>query len=89
MTINLKLTNPGTLLSCAAEVAAAPRQGTGMRMPVSAHEIRGTRRVVRRWATSDVVFGIAGVVAARTQADVDLPVVKQFRVPSSIRERSS
>ena len=67
MTINMTLTNPGTRLSCAAEVAVAQRPGTGVF--ASAHEIRGTRRVTRRWA--------------------DLPTIKQFRVPLSIRERSS
>ncbi|WP_329051619.1 hypothetical protein OG738_05070 [Amycolatopsis sp. NBC_01488] len=81
----MSLTNPGTRLSCAAEVAAAQRPGTGV--SVSAHEIRGMRRVERRWATGDVVFGTQGVLAAYPQAD--LPTIKQFRVPSSIRERSS
>lgn len=85
MTINMTLTNPGTRLSCAAEVAAAQRPGTGV--SVSSHEIRGMRRVERRWATGVVVFGTQGVLAAYPQAD--LPTVKQFRVPSSIRERSS
>ena len=85
MTINLTLTNPGTRLSCAAEVAVAQRPGTGM--PVSAHEIRGMRRVERLWATGDVVFGTQGVDAAYPQAD--LPTIKQFRVPLSLRERSS
>jgi hypothetical protein len=81
----MTLTNPGTRLSCAAEVVAAQRPGTGL--PVSAHEIRGMRRIERRWATGDVVFGTQGVLAAYPQAD--LPTIKQFRVPSSIRERSS
>ncbi len=85
MTINLTLTNPGTRLSCAAEVAAAQRPGTGV--SVSAHGIRGMRRIERRWATGVVVFGTQGVLAAYPQAD--LPTVKQFRVPLSIRERSS
>jgi hypothetical protein len=86
MTINMTFTNPGTRLSCAAEVAAAQRPGTGV--SVSAHEVRGTRRVMRRWTTGDVVvFGTQGVLAAYPQAD--LPTIKQFRVPSSIRERSS
>ena len=87
MTINMTLTNPGTLLSCAADAAAAQRQGT--RVSVSAHEIRGLRRVERRWTTGDVVFGMARVLAVYPQADVDLPTIKQFRVPLSIRERSS
>ncbi|MBE8525532.1 hypothetical protein ILP97_50025 [Amycolatopsis sp. H6(2020)] len=85
MTINMTLTNPGTRLSCAAEVAAAQRPGTGV--SVSAHGIRGMRRVERRWATGVVVFGTQGVLAAYPQAD--LPTIKQFRVPLSIRERSS
>ena len=51
------------------------------------HEIRGVRRVERRWATGVVVFGTQGVLAAYPQAD--LPTIKQFRVPLSIRERSS
>ena len=85
MTINMTLTNPGTRLSCAAEVAAAQRPGTGV--SVSAHGIRGVRRVERRWATGVVVFGTQGVLAAYPQAD--LPTIKQFRVPLSIRERSS
>ncbi|MGW3998463.1 hypothetical protein [Amycolatopsis sp. NPDC004772] len=85
MTINMTLTNPGTRLSCAAEVAAAQRPGTDVF--ASAHEIRGMRRVSRRWATGVVVFGTQGVVAAYPQAD--LPTIKQFRVPLSIRERSS
>jgi hypothetical protein len=85
MTITMTLTNPGTRLSCAAEVAAAQRPGTGV--SVSAHEIRGMRRIERRWATGDVVFGTQGVLAAYPQAD--LPTIKQFRVPLSLRERSS
>jgi hypothetical protein len=86
MTINLTLTNPGTRLSCAADVAAASRPGTGVL--VSAHEIRGMRRVERRWTTGGVVvFGTQAVLAAYPQAD--LPTIKQFRVPLSIRERSS
>ncbi|MEU8637968.1 hypothetical protein AB0C38_37790 [Amycolatopsis sp. NPDC048633] len=81
----MTLTNPGTRLSCATEVVAVQRPGTGL--PVSAHEVRGMRRVERRWTTGDVVFGTQGVLAAYPQAD--LPTIKQFRVPSSIRERSS
>jgi len=91
MIINMTLTNPGTRLSCAAEVAAAQRPGTGLfagTVFASAHEeIRGMRRVSRRWATGVVVFGTQGVLAAYPQAD--LPTIKQFRVPLSIRERSS
>ena len=85
MTINMTLTNPGTRLSCAAEVAAALRPGTDVSS--SAHGVRGMRRVERRWATGVVVFGTQGVLAAYPQAD--LPTIKQFRVPLSIRERSS
>ncbi|MEV6880014.1 hypothetical protein [Amycolatopsis sp. NPDC051128] len=86
MTINMTLTNPGTRLLCAVEAAAVQRPGTGV--SVSAHEVRGTRRVMRRWTTGDVVvFGTGRVLAAYPQAD--LPTIKQFRVPLSIRERSS
>ncbi|WP_284750533.1 hypothetical protein [Amycolatopsis sp. RTGN1] len=81
----MTLTNPGTRLSCAAEAAAAQRPGTGM--PVSVHQTQVVRRVERRWATGDVVFGTQGVLAAYPQAD--LSTIKQFRVPLSIRERSS
>jgi hypothetical protein len=81
----MTLTNPGTRLSCAAEVAVAQRPGTSV--SVSAHGVSGMRRVERRWATGVVVFGTQGVLAAYPQAD--LPTIKQFRVPSSIRERSS
>jgi len=71
MIINMTLTNPGTRLSCAAEVAAASRPGTGLfagTASVSAHEIRGMRRDSRRWATGVVVFGTQGVLAAYPQA---------------------
>jgi len=81
----MTLTNPGTSLSCAAKVPAAQRPGIDV--PVSAHEIQVMRRVERRWATGDVVFGTQGVLAAYPQAD--LSTIKQFRVPLSLRERSS
>lgn len=86
----MTLTNPGTRLSCAAEVAVVQRPGTSAfsnAVSVSAHEVRGMRRVERRWATGDVVFGTQGVLAAYPQTD--LPTIKQFRVPLSLRERSS
>ena len=70
MTINMTLTNPGTRLSCAAEVAAAQRPGTGV--SVSAHEVRGTRRVMRRWTTGDVVvFTDATLMAIAEQRPAD------------------
>ncbi|MFE0025536.1 hypothetical protein [Amycolatopsis sp. NPDC059021] len=88
MISNMKLTNPGTLLSCAANTAQAQRQGTDVF--VSAHAIRGTRRIERLWATVDTTFVTATAEAgAYPQVVVDLPTIKQFRVPLSIRERSS
>jgi hypothetical protein len=87
MISNMKLTNPGTGLS-ACGVMAAPRQGTDV--STSAHALFGTHRVER----SGGIFGInlvktAAVVGAYPQVDADLPTIKQFRVPLSIRERSS
>ena len=87
MIINSTLTNQGTGLSCAADAAPATRQGTGL--PVSAHAIRGMRRDERRWTTSDIAFRNVAVLCGYSQVDVDVPTVKQFRVPLSIRERSS
>ncbi|SEP48000.1 hypothetical protein [Amycolatopsis saalfeldensis] len=87
MISNMKLTNPGTGLSTCG-VMAAPRQGTDV--STSAHAPFGTHRVER----SRGIFGItlantAAVVGAYPQVDADLPTIKQFRVPLSIRERSS
>ncbi len=88
MTINMMLTNPGTRLSCIAEVPQAQRQGTFM--PVSILSARGTERLNRRWVTADETFAHTAVFGGGyTQGAVDLPVIKQFRVPLSIRERSS
>jgi hypothetical protein len=87
MNINLTLTNPGTLMSCAGDVTRGKRQGSGL--PVSAQSIRGTHRTERFGATAGTNFAIAAVVGAYPQADVDLPTIKQFRVPLSLRERSS
>ncbi|MDT8915828.1 hypothetical protein [Amycolatopsis sp. PS_44_ISF1] len=92
MISNMKLMNSGTGLSlCGASacgVSAAPRQGTGV--SASVHAQFGPRRVERTQAT----FGIdlvkaAAVIGAYPQVDADLPTIKQFRVPLSIRERSS
>jgi hypothetical protein len=88
MIINSTLTNRGIRLLCVAEAAPSRRQGTGL--PVSAHGIRGMRRVERRWTTTDRAFGNAGLSAAYPQVVVDVPTVKQInRVPLSIRERGS
>lgn len=88
MTINMMLTNPGTRLSCIAEVPQAQRQGAFM--PVSVLSARGAQRLNRRWATTDETFAHATAFGGGyTKVAVDLPVIKQFRVPLSIRERSS
>ena len=84
----MTLTNQGTGLSCAEVISSAPRLGTGL--PVSAHENRGMRRLGLRWATTDFTLRAPATVnAAYPQVEVDVPTIKQFRVPLSIRERSS
>ena len=88
MTINMMLTNPGTTLSCIAEVPQAQRQGTFV--PESILAARGTLRLNRRWATADETFAhTTALGGGYSKVAVDLPVIKQFRVPLSIRERSS
>jgi hypothetical protein len=87
MISNQMLTNLGTGLSTCG-VMAATRQGTGVSTGVDAPF--GTHRVERDRGT----FGItlvknAAVIGAYPQVDADLPTIKQFRVPLSIRERSS
>ncbi|MFC3448858.1 hypothetical protein [Amycolatopsis speibonae] len=88
MTINKMLTKPGTRLSCVAEVPQAQRQGTFM--PVSILAARGTRRLdLSRIAADETFTHAAAFGGAYVNGGVDLPVIKQFRVPLSIRERSS
>ncbi|EME53239.1 hypothetical protein [Amycolatopsis decaplanina] len=88
MTINMMLTNPGTRLSCVAEVPQAQRQGTFV--PVSILAARGAKRFGLSWIAADETFSHAATLGgAYVNGDVDLPVIKQFRVPLSIRERSS
>ncbi|WP_020633832.1 hypothetical protein [Amycolatopsis alba] len=88
MTIKMMLTNPGTRLSCVAEVPQAQRQGTFM--PVSILAARGTQRFDLSWIAADETFTHAAALGgAYVNGGVDLPVIKQFRVPLSIRERSS
>ncbi|WP_033290333.1 hypothetical protein [Amycolatopsis jejuensis] len=81
MTSNTKLTIPGTGLP----VCSTLRQDTGVFM--AAH-FGGTRRVERTWTRDGIALASAAVVAY-PQVDADLPTIKQFRVPLSIRERSS
>jgi hypothetical protein len=86
---------PGTPLSCAAEAVATARRGTGMRwLALGAFVPRGRKHVFG----SAVVETAAKTVqrddaVANGQAYVrltaDLPTIKQFRVPLSLRERSS
>ncbi|UMP01642.1 hypothetical protein [Amycolatopsis sp. EV170708-02-1] len=88
MTINMMLTNPGTRLSCVAEVPQAQRQGTFV--PVSILAARGTQRFdLGRIAADETFSHAAAFGGAYENGGVDLPVIKQFRVPLSIRERSS
>ncbi len=88
MTIKMTLTQPGTRLSCVAEVPQAQRQGTFM--PVSILAARGTQRLdLSRIAADETFAHAAAFGGAYVNGGVDLPVIKQFRVPLSIRERSS
>ncbi|WP_406641385.1 hypothetical protein [Amycolatopsis sp. WGS_07] len=92
MISNLMHTNPGTGLPVRM-AATAPRQGTGV--STSAHfgetrrHIDGLRRIERNGTPVGITLASAAAVAAYPQVDVDLPTIKQFRVPLSIRERSS
>ncbi|MFI5614583.1 hypothetical protein [Amycolatopsis sp. NPDC051903] len=86
MISNMTLTNPGTGLSGCGLIPAS-RQGTGV--STSAH-LGGLRRVDERtWTSVEVTLANAAFVGAYPQVEVDLPTIKQFRVPLSIRERSS
>ncbi|MGW7537531.1 hypothetical protein [Amycolatopsis sp. NPDC054798] len=92
MISKLMYTSPGTGLSlCMA--AAAPRQGTGVSTFAHIDGTRrhndGLRRIERNGAPAGITLASAAVVAAYPQVDVDLPTIKQFRVPLSLRERSS
>ncbi|WP_020662294.1 hypothetical protein [Amycolatopsis benzoatilytica] len=91
MISNSKFLKAGTGLPvCMAPTA--PRPGTGV--STVAH-VDGTRRRIdglRLIEGNGTPAGIAlatAVVAAYPQVDADLPTIKQFRVPLSIRERSS
>ncbi|GAA1022104.1 MULTISPECIES: hypothetical protein [Amycolatopsis] len=92
MISNLMHTIPGTGLPVCTTVAA-PRQGTGVSTfaPIDGtrRHVDGLRRIERNWAPAGITLATAAVVAAYPQVDVDLPTIKQFRVPLSIRERSS
>ncbi|MCU1687300.1 MAG: hypothetical protein JWQ81_8039 [Amycolatopsis sp.] len=84
-----KIPNPGTFMSCADASAQYSRRGTGM-----GWTNLGSFAPGRTHDGEPSVFGAIAVrdslVAARTyvQATVDLPTIKQFRVPLSLRERS-
>ncbi|WP_328606683.1 hypothetical protein OG943_43425 [Amycolatopsis sp. NBC_00345] len=90
MISNTTLTNLGTGLSTCG-VMAFSRQGTGVSAGVDAPF--GTHRVERDRGTFGITLvktaAVVGVVSAYPQVDADLPTIKQFRVPLSIRERSS
>jgi hypothetical protein len=86
MTSNMMLTNPGTGLSACGFIPAS-RQGIGV--STAAH-LGGVRRVDERmWTAVEVTLANAAVDGAYPQVAVDLPTIKQFRVPLSKRERSS
>lgn len=90
MTITTTLTNQAILLSCAPNAGSALRHGTGM--PVSARLTGGLRRTERQWAPTGIAFVNAAIDGAYPQVDVDVDVPttkKNYRVPLSIRERSS
>ncbi|GAA3545159.1 hypothetical protein GCM10022222_31050 [Amycolatopsis ultiminotia] len=74
--------SPGTGLSVGVPLAS--RQGIGA--STAACFGGSLRRIERTWTPVGITFAAA---AAYPQVDVDLPTVKQFRVPSSLRERSS
>jgi hypothetical protein len=95
MTITTKIPNPGTSMSCAAMSSAQySRRGTGMGWTnLGSFAPRGRKHVIDDGAELSV-FGVIAerdsLAAARVyvQATVDLPTIKQFRVPLSLRERS-
>ncbi|WP_326568593.1 hypothetical protein VSH64_43715 [Amycolatopsis rhabdoformis] len=95
MNSNMMLLNPGTGLSGCGLIPAS-RQGTGVSIPgsVTSAHVGGFRRVEERtWTPADVTVEVtlapAALVGAYPQVDVDQPTIKKFRVPLSIRERSS
>ncbi|MEC3978977.1 hypothetical protein [Amycolatopsis sp. H20-H5] len=85
---SMKTTEPGTLLSCATEIPPAKRRGIGVfvsGMPARANQ--GLEQ--SRWTTfNGAIAHTTAVVLGYAQADADLPTIKQFRVPLSLRERS-
>ncbi|RJQ89340.1 hypothetical protein D5S19_04945 [Amycolatopsis panacis] len=75
---------PGTGLSVG--VTPAPRPGTGV--SAAARFGGDLRRTERTWSPDGSTHRFATVVAY-PRVGADLPIVKQFRVPLSLRERSS
>jgi hypothetical protein len=94
MTITTTHVNPGTSMSCAGLSVVDAGQGKGMGWSTPGtfaprRRSNGTEGIFGTIAERDAVLN-AGVVAARGygQATSDLPTIKQFRVPLSLRERS-
>jgi hypothetical protein len=81
-------TNPGTLLSCATEVPSAKRRGTGVFVGALAAPATQGRELPRWISFNGTAAHATNVVLGYVQADTDLPTIKQFRVPLSLRERS-
>ncbi|MBB4685927.1 hypothetical protein BJY18_003412 [Amycolatopsis jiangsuensis] len=76
------LMSPGTGLSVGVD--PAQRQGTGVSAACFGAALR---RIERTWTPAGTTR-VSAVVAVDPQVDVDLPTIKQFRVPLSLRERS-
>lgn len=94
MTITTTHVNPGTSMSCAGLPVVGASQGKGMGWSTPSTfaprgRTNGTEGIFVAIAERDSVVN-AGAVAARGygQATIDLPTIKQFRVPLSLRERS-
>jgi hypothetical protein len=95
MTITTTHVNPGTSMPCAGLSAVGASQGSGMGWSTPGTfaprgRANGINGVFGAIAERDS-FVNAGVVAAQgyVQATIDLPTIKQFRVPLSLRERST
>jgi hypothetical protein len=90
MTITTRIANPGTSMSCADMSSARhSRRGTGMGWTnLGSFAPRGRKHGIE--SAFGVIAERVSFAAARVyvQATVDLPTIKQFRVPLSLRERS-
>ena len=95
MTIYTMFGIPGTPLSCAADAVATARRGIRMRWlaALGASVPQGRKHVFGSAFAETAVKTVQRDAVANGQAYVrltaDLPTIKQFRVPLSLRERSS